>query len=200
MTNRELWTMNLKAALLSDAGRTDEALAVLDAVAGLPAEGRPNTLAFRLIAADMAEEAGRHGDVLARVAAADSADLNDYGKQALAGIRVCALARSGKMAEAQKIALPTGWTKEGNNRALQAAFSCIGRLDAAAAVLIKRLDDESSRDDALFELQPFLINDRPNAPDKLTKAALRALKARPDVKAAFLKHGRDLPAAIAPPR
>ena len=67
-------------------------------------------------------------------------------------------------------------------------------------MLIKRLDDESSRDDALFELQPFLINDRPNAPDKLTKAALRALKARPDVKAAFLKHGRDLPAAIAPPR
>lgn len=200
MTNRELWTMNLKAALLSDAGRTDEALAVLDSVAALPAEGRPNTLAFRIIAADMAEEAGRHADALARVAAADSADLNDYGKQALAGIRVCALARSGKMAEAQKIALPAGWTKEGNNRALQAAFACLGRLDAAAAVLIKRLDDESSRDDALFELQPFLINDRPNAPDKLTKAALRALKARPDVKAAFVKYGRDLPAAIAPPR
>jgi hypothetical protein len=172
MTNRELWTLNLKAALLNDAGRTD----------------------------DMAEEASRHADALTRVAAADSADLNDYGKQALAGIRVCALARSGKLAEAQKIALLAGWTKEGNNRALQAAFACLGRLDAAAAVLIKRLDDESSRDDALFELQPFLINDRPNAPDKLTKAALRALKARPDVKAAFLKHGRDLPAAIAPPR
>jgi hypothetical protein len=200
MTNRELWTLNLKAALLNDAGRTDEALAVLDAVASLPAEGRPNTLAFRIIAADMAEEASRHADALTRVAAADSADLNDYGKQALAGIRVCALARSGKLAEAQKIALLAGWTKEGNNRALQAAFACLGRLDAAAAVLIKRLDDESSRDDALFELQPFLINDRPNAPDKLTKAALRALKARPDVKAAFLKHGRDLPAAIAPPR
>ncbi len=179
MTNRELWTLNLKAALLNDAGRTDEALAVLNSVAGLPAEGRPNTLAFRIIAADMAEEAGRHGDALARVAAADSADLNDYGKQALAGIRVCALARSGKIAEAQKIALPAGWTKEGNNRALQAAFSCLGRLDAAAAVLIRRLDDESSRDDALFELQPFLVGDRPNAPDKLTKAALRALKARP---------------------
>ena len=54
--------------------------------------------------------------------------------------------------------------------------------------------------DVLFELQPFLINDRPNAPDKLTKAAMRALKARADVKAAFQKYGRDLPAAVAPPR
>jgi hypothetical protein len=104
------------------------------------------------------------------------------------------------MAEAQKIALPAGWTKEGNNRAVQIALSCLGRLDAAAAVLIKRLDDDSSRDDTLFELQPFLINDRPNAPDKLTKATLRTLKARPDVKAAFLKYGRDLPATVAPPR
>ncbi len=200
--NRELWTLNLKAGLLNDAGRVDEALAVLDAVAALPAEGRPSGLAFRIIAADMAEEHGRHDDALARAAAADSADLNDFGKQALAGIRVCALARSGRQADAQKIAatLPAGWTKDANNRAVQAAFSCLGRLDAAAAVLIKRLDDEASRDDALFELQPFLINDRPNAPDRATKAALRTLKARPDVKEAFLKYGRDLPAAISPPR
>ncbi|WP_156256529.1 tetratricopeptide repeat protein [Sandarakinorhabdus oryzae] len=202
MSNRELWTLNLKAALLSDAGRTDEALAALDAVAALPAEGRPSGLAFRIIAADMAEEAGRHADALARVAAADSPDLNPYGRQALAGIRVCALARSGKLADAQQAAaaLPSGWTKDGNNRAVQSALSCLGKPDAAAAVLIKRLEDESSRDDVLFELQPFLINDRPNAPDRMTKAALRALKARPDVKAAFLKYGRDLPAAVAPPR
>lgn len=202
LNNRELWTLNLKAALLNDAGRTDEALAVLDAVAALPAEGRPNTLAFRIIAADLAEEAGRHADALARVAAADSADLNEFGKQALAGIRVCALARSGKLADAQQAAtaLPAVWTKDANNRAAQAALSCLGKLDAAAALLMKRLEDESTRDDVLFELQPFIINDRPNAPDKLTKAALRALKARPDVKAAFLKYGRDLPAAISPPR
>jgi hypothetical protein len=201
-SNRELWTMNLKAALLAEAGRTDEGLAVMDAVAALPADGRPSLLSFRILAADMAEEAGRHDDALARATAADSADLNDYGKQALAGIRVCALARSGKMAEAQTITatLPAAWSKDGNNRAVQTALACVGRMDGAAAVLIKRLEDESSRDDALFELQPFLINDRPNAPDKLTKAGLRALKARPDVKAAFLKWGRDLPAAVAPPR
>ena len=202
LNNRELWTLNLKAALLNDAGRPAEALAVLDGVAALPAEGRPSGLAFRIIAADMAEEAGRHDEALTRAAAADSADLNDFGRQALNGIRTCALMRSGKAAEAQKAAavLPAAWTKDGNNRAVQAALSCLGRLDAAAAVLIKRLETEDSRDDALFELQPFLINDRPNAPDKLTKAAMRTLKARPDVKAAFLKWGRDLPAAIAPPR
>lgn len=202
LNNRELWTLNLKAALLSDAGRANEALALLDAVAALPTEGRPSGLAFRIIAADMAEEAGRHADALARVTAADSADLNDFGKQALTGIRVCAHTRSGKPADAQKAgaALPAGWAKDANNRALQAAFACLGRLDAAAAVLIKRLETEDSRDDALFELQPFLVNDRPSAPDRVTKATMRTLKARPDVKAAFLKWGRDLPTAISPPR
>uniref|UniRef100_UPI00286E19EA hypothetical protein n=1 Tax=Sandarakinorhabdus sp. TaxID=1916663 RepID=UPI00286E19EA len=202
LNNRELWTLNLKAALLADAGRIDDALAVIDAVAALPAEGRPSQLSFRIVGADMAEEAGRHADALARATAADSADLNNFGKQALAGIKVCALARSGKAADAQKLAatLPTGWSQDGNNRAVQAAFACLGRMDAAAAVLIKRLEAEDTRDDALFELQPFLINDRPNAPDKLTKASMRTLKARPDVKAAFLKWGRDLPAAVAPPR
>ena len=202
LSNRELWVLNLKARLLDDAGRTADALAVLDAVAALPAEGRSSGLAFRIIAADLAEEAGRHDEALTRAAAAESADLNDFGRQALTGIRACALMRSGKTAEAQKAAeaLPAGWTKDGNNRAVQAALSCLGRLDVAAGVMIKRLNSEDTRDDALFELQPFLINDRAGAPDRVTKAALRAIKARPDVKAAFMKWGRDLPAAISPPR
>ncbi|MEI6486169.1 MAG: hypothetical protein WCO11_07855 [Sphingomonadales bacterium] len=202
LSSRELWTLNLKAGLLNEAGRLDEALALLDAVAALPADGRPNGLAFRLIAADMAEENGRHADALARAAALASADLNDFGKQALTAITVCALARSGKPAEAQKAAaaLPAVWNKDANNRAVQAAWGCLGKLDTAAALLIKRLENEDSRDDTLFELQPFLVNDRPNAPDRATKATLRLLKARPDVKAAFAKYGRDLPAAISPPR
>ncbi|OSZ71959.1 hypothetical protein CAP39_00800 [Sphingomonas sp. IBVSS1] len=202
MTDRELWAVSLKANLLADAGRTDEALKSLDAAAALPAETHPNVAAFRIIAADMAEEAGRHDEALKRVAAIDSKGLNPFGVHALASIRVCALARAGRMAEATTAAasLPTGWTSDGNNRALQAALACIGKLDAAATLLIKRLESEDSRDDVLFELQPFLITDRPNAPDRATKAALRTLKARPDVKAAFAKWGRDLPAAISPPR
>jgi tetratricopeptide (TPR) repeat protein len=202
LNNREQWTINLKARLLADGGEIDKALAALDSVAALPAERAPNALAFRIIAADLAAEAGRHADALKRVEAVPTADLNDWGRHALAGIKVCALARSGQAGEAARAAaaLPAGWTKDGNNRALQAALACMGRMDAAAAVLIKRMEDVDSRDEVLFELQPFLIADRPNAPDRATKAALRALKARPDVRAAFQKWGRDLPAAVAPPR
>lgn len=202
MSDRELWIINQKAALLADSGEMDAALAALDAVVALPGDGRSTTLAFRILAADMAEEAGRHDDALKRAEAVPPADLNEYGRHALAAIKTCALARSGKAADAAKAAaaLPAGWVKDGNNRATQAAFACLGRTDAAAAILIKRLEETDSRDDALFELQPFLIADRANAPDRMTKASLRALKARPDVKAAFAKWGRDLPAAVAPPR
>lgn len=202
LNDREIWVINLKAALLADAGRTDEALKALDAVAALPADIYANGLAFRILAADVAEDAARHEDALARAAAADSPDLNDFARAALTGIKVCALARLGRTAEATAAlsAMPTGWTKDGNNRAAQAALACVGRMDAAAALLIKRLEAEDSRDDVLFDLQPFLINDRPDGRDRDTKASLRALKARPDVKAAFAKWGRDLPAAVSPPR
>jgi hypothetical protein len=52
----------------------------------------------------------------------------------------------------------------------------------------------------LFELQPFLILDHAALPGRRSRADLRALKARPDVKAAFAKWGRDLPATVSPPR
>jgi hypothetical protein len=52
----------------------------------------------------------------------------------------------------------------------------------------------------LFNLQPFLIADQGKLREARQRAALRSLKARPDVKAAFVKAGRDLPAAVAPPR
>ncbi|WP_164157242.1 hypothetical protein [Sandarakinorhabdus rubra] len=202
MSDRELWIINQKAALMVDAGDVEGALAALDAVVALPGEPRANALAFRIIAADMAAEAGRHDEALRRVKDVPAASLNEYGRVALAAIQACALVRSGKPAEATSAAaaLPAGWVKDGNNRATQAALACLGRTDAAAAILIRRLEDAGSRDDALFELQPFLLADRPNAPDRMSKVVLRALKARADVKAAFLKWGRDLPAVVSPPR
>lgn len=200
LPNRALWGMSLKANLLADAGRVDDALAALDGVAALPDNGRGVVLAMRVLAADVAGETGRYDAALARADAIR--DLSDYGAQALAAVRICALARSGRRADAAAAAqaLPTGWAKEANNRAVQNALSCLGRLDAAAAVLIGRLAADDSRSDALFDLQPFLLADRPSAPGRASRADMRLLKARPDVKAAFAKWGRDLPAAVSPPR
>jgi hypothetical protein len=83
---------------------------------------------------------------------------------------------------------------------LLAALICLGRMDDAAAAIIRRLEDPDLRTEMIFELQPFLIRDTTKLRDGEQRAALRALKARPDVKAAYLKAGRDLPAAVAPPR
>lgn len=200
LPTRALWGMSLKANLLADAGRVDDALAALDGVAALPDNGRGVVLAMRVLAADVAGETGRYDAALARADAIR--DLSDYGAQALAAVRICALARSGRRADAAAAAqaLPNGWAKEANNRAVQNALACLGRLDAAAAVLIGRLAADDSRSDALFDLQPFLLADRPGAPGRASRADMRLLKARPDVKAAFAKWGRDLPAAVSPPR
>jgi hypothetical protein len=99
-----------------------------------------------------------------------------------------------------KAAAPLIDKPEANDDAYLAAMICLGRSDAAAAAIIRRLASAEDRTAMLFNLQPFLINARPTPRDVAQRAALRALKARPDVKAAYAKAGRDLPAAVAPPR
>jgi hypothetical protein len=114
--------------------------------------------------------------------------------------RARAFADLGRKDEAAKAAAAILAKPETNADAYLATLICLGRMDAAAAAIIKRLASPEDRVGMLFDLQPFLIADRPTPRDVGHRAALRALKARPDVKAAYLKAGRDLPAAVAPPR
>lgn len=201
LTDREIWLVNLDAALLGDAGKVDEAMARMAALTASPAAARPGAAATIINEVLLAQSLGRPK---AALLLADKADanpaLNEYARLYLAQVRVCSLAELGKKDESVTAAAPIVAKPEVNDDATLTTWICLGRTEAAAAAIIKRLADPDDRATMLFALQPFLINDRPTPRDVQQRAAMRALKARPDVKAAFLKVGRDLPAAVSPPR
>jgi hypothetical protein len=188
--------------MLADTGKVDAGLARITQLASLPDNGRPMLMVARINRAVLAEGLDKPDLALEAVAAAEAASpqMADFGKLYLAAVKACALAQKGDKAAATATAAPLLAKPDANQNAALGAMHCLGQRDAAAALLIRQIEDEKTRDETLFSLQPFLIEDRPTARDRRDRAALRALKARPDVKAAYLKYGRDLPAAVAPPR
>ncbi len=202
LTDREIWLVNLQAELLADAGKGDAALARLAALNATPFAGRPGMIGTIINEVLMAQSLGRPKDALA-LAEASAAKLpaaSEFGQLYVAQARACALTDLDSKAKAAEAAAPLIANPDANDDAYLAAMICLGRMDAAAAAIIKRLADPADRVSMLFDLQPFLLLDRPIARDGKQRAGLRALKARPDVKAAYVRAGRDLPATVAPPR
>jgi hypothetical protein len=202
LSDREIWLVNLHAELLGDDGKIDEALARLAALNATPPAGRTGMIGTIISEVLLAQSLGRPETALtlADAAAAKIPPQSDFGRLYLAQARACALADLGRKADAVTAAAPLIDKPEANDDAYLTAMICLGRTDAAAAAIIRRLADPETRGAMLFNLQPFIINARPTPRDVAEKASLRALKARPDVKAAYLKAGRDLPTAVAPPR
>ena len=202
LADREIWIVNLHAALLGDAGKIDAALARYAALNATPPNGRTSMIGTIINQALFAESVDRPRDALAAADFADSpgVPMNQFGKLYLAQARTCAMTQLGKTPEAAGFAAPLISNPAENDEAYLAAMICLGRMDAAAAAIVRRLGDAEDRTDMLFELQPFLLADRPAVRDARQRAALRTLKARPDVKAAFVKAGRDLPVKVAPLR
>ena len=202
LADREVWLVNLQAQLLGDAGQTDAAHARLAALNATPIAGRSGMLGTMISEVLLAQKLGR-ADKTLTLADAIRPKLpatSDFGRLYIDQARACALADLGRKDEAATAAAALIAAPTANDDAYLAAMICLGRNDAAAATIIRRLADPADRAGMLFDLQPFLINDRAGAMDAKGRAGLRALKSRPDVKAAYLKAGRDLPAAIAPPR
>lgn len=202
LSERELGLVDLHATLLGDTGRIDEALARFAALNASPIEGHPGLINTIIDQALFAVSVGRPK---AALAAADFADTkagfaNDYGKLYIAQARACALAQLGRADDAAAAAAALLAAPATNDAAYLDAMICLGKLDAAAAAIVRRLGNPETRATMLFALQPFLIADHPKLRGADERAALRTLKGRADVKAAFLKAGRDLPAAVAPPR
>lgn len=202
LTDREIWLVNLHAVLLGDAGQTDAALARFRALNTTPPDAHPALIGTIINEAIFAESVDRPQTALDIVAFAEGLDnaINEYGRLYLAQVRTCALTQLGRKAEAEVALAPLLAKPDANKEAWLAAMLCLGRMDEAAAAVIRRLGNDEDRTEMLFELQPFLISDRDKLRGSRQRARLRALKARPDVKAAYLKAGRDMPAAVAPPR
>jgi tetratricopeptide (TPR) repeat protein len=183
------WYWNALANSYLMLGRYDEGMATLAKGASTDEHGNPNI--SQLL--NMAETQLLHGhpeDALRSVAAFDdpTRKRSPYGEMVLRFVRGCALATLGRAGEAQADLAFARAHERDNPGSLGNLLLCVGDLDGAAALLIRRLDDPDRRADALIQLSDY--DDPPVAspPDRI-ESRLAALKARPDIKAAIKRAG-----------
>lgn len=181
------WLYDLKARLLMDAGRVEEALAIQTSGAGLQEDGRVNVsqalnLGYKYF------QLGRPRDALRAIAKVGP--MSTYGEMVRLYVESCANAQLGETARARADIAEMRKRWPVNGEALLGALLCIDDQDGAAQVLIRQLEDPQQRTGALASLQVF--RDRAFVPpfEKVIEARFKAVTSRPDVQATVARYGR----------
>ena len=133
---------------------------------------------------------GRPDDALATLAVRDfsKSGASPYGTMLYRAARACAHHLLGRGAEASADLDYVRSHEKDAPVAVTDLFLCRGETEAAAASVIRRLDDPEHRADMLLELSDYELAPPPLPTDR--KALnLEAVKKRPDVKAAIARAG-----------
>lgn len=190
--DQAFWLVNEYAYALVDAGRTDDAVAAMDAIIALGLETYPGLVSQIINQSETLMEAGRYERALAVLATVegDGTPVSGYGRMWILSTKACTLRQLGRAGEAA--AIEAKLVAETNQAATTMAAACRGDVAAIEARLIARLDDPDEREGALAGFLHF----RRNAPDSPFKAKLaqvmETVRARPAVKARLERHGRAI--------
>jgi tetratricopeptide (TPR) repeat protein len=133
---------------------------------------------------------GRNEDALRTIAVFDDPKRrrSPYGEMVLRYVRGCAHAFAGRRdLTGPDLAYAKAHEKD-NREAFAWLMLCTGDMDGAAAAYIKRLDDPEQRGDALMSFSDFDDPSVARPPDPFD-SLLKAVAARPDVKAAIKRAG-----------
>lgn len=190
----DVQTILYRARALTVLGRRDDAAALLSGFMKVDPRTAPDISTGLVTYAEFLDEAGREEEALAVVRATrqNAAEvLSDYGKRWIDRTEVCALSALGRTAEATTALAALTKLSSQNEPAVIEAMLCAKRDAEAAQLATKAFADEDVASNLLLQFQPAGSTFAP-MPSRLRNLWL-AFLARPDVKAAFDRHGRVLP-------
>lgn len=188
-----MWLINEAAYALVALGRDAEAVALMRQLADLPIGDRIDLIGPVINYAEILFQTGRAAEALEHATWLDreaSQYANDYGKMWIASAIACSLARLDRAAEAEPQIERLREHSETNPAALTQAYLCLGMDDAAAELMIERLQRDDPRQ-AILALQDYSLSSGP-AQTGTVYDRLAALRERPDVRAALDRVGRVL--------
>ena len=193
-----MWLVNEAAYALIALGRTDEALRVMRPLVALPVAGNGGLIGPDINFAAILWETGHPQDAIdyaARLERESGQFANDFGKLWLASATACSLASLHRTAEAapQLERLRSG--RDTNPAAATRAFLCVGDDEAAAALMIHRLESDDPGD-AILALQDFTLSSGPSQTGEIFDR-LVALRQRAEVRTALERVGRVLSLPLA---
>lgn len=181
-----VWVLDNRAAALAGAGRWDEAVRAREQAARRPEQGELNVSQV-INLAQLYARLGRGQD--ARDALAEVGRMSPFGAMQRALMQLhAAVALDDKEGMRNAMAHLTTHRDDAPG-ALQAALVSVGDLDAAATLLIERLQRADWRSDALLAVQAWEPSARTSW-DKTQARRWRSVLKRPDVQAAIDAVGR----------
>lgn len=183
------WWWDARARAYSMLGRYDDAATAFTQGKSIAEQGQPNiSQTINLAAAQL--RFGRFKDSLETLApiVAGKVKGSPYGMMQFRSVHGCASFLTGKTDDAQADLAYMREHADDAPAALTEMQLCVGDMDGAAASIIKRLDTPDQRVEALIELSDY-ASPPPSYPRYPTEAALFALKAREEVKAAIARAG-----------
>ncbi|AHE52515.1 DUF3857 domain-containing protein [Sphingomonas sanxanigenens] len=186
------WLVNDYAYALVDAGRTDDAVAAMDAIIALGLETYPHLVSQIINQSETLMEAGRFDRALAVLAMVEGEEtpVSGYGRMWILATKACSLRELGRAGEAA--VLEAKLVAETNQPAAAMAAACRGDVAAIEAQLVARLDDPDERAAALAGFILFKRSS-PNTPFKAKLAkVMETVRARPQVKARLERYGRAI--------
>lgn len=201
MSREAVQIVLLRARALALLGRNDAAAALLRGFTTIDVGQTPEATTALITYAEFLDETGHWAQGLdaarnARTSAA--AVLNDFGMRWLDRTEVCTLSALGRTGEANAAMGRLKPLAAQNHAAAIEALLCAHRDAEAAALAVGAFKDEDAANELIFQFQPTgsLWAASPSRLRDLWSAFL----ARPEVRAAFERHGRVLPKAYWPAR
>jgi hypothetical protein len=187
------WLHDRRSQVLLAMGRSDEALAEMEAGAQVRENGDIN-VSQTINLAGFYDELGRPSDALATLARLDPYHTSPYGRLAYEVRRACSYAQLGdtaKLAESLKFLEENAGDSP---RLVFVAAICAGDMEHAAGVIIRLLNDPRKRSDVLMSLQDHASpkKSKATADSELRDKRLHELLARRDVQEAIATFGRIL--------
>ena len=186
-----MWLINEGAYALIALGRNDEAVRLMRSLAALPVAQNSGLIGPDINFSEILWETGHPQEAIdhaARLERESGQFANDYGKLWLASATACALGSLNRTAEAAPQLERLRGGRDVNPAAATRAFLCLGDDEAAAALMIHRLEGDDPGD-AILALQDYSLSAGPAQTGALYDRLVR-LRDRPDVRAALDRVGR----------
>lgn len=180
------WLHDERGRLLMRLGRHEESLTAMVAARDTSTEGVSHDL-------NLGNAYILHGDpeaALEALQAIKPARQTPYGHMVEQWVIACA---SSLVGDEAKVAEALGFLLENaddGQAVLQEALFCTNDLDAAAALLVKRLEDPDTRSDVLDSLQRYEEKRNPTEMERLLDGRFDAVREYPEVQATIAKYGK----------
>ncbi len=190
------WFVNETAYALSDAGKPDEALELMDRLVDLDVEENASLISMAINRAQMLMHWGEFEATLEAVETLEALADNyatDYGRMWIFDAKACSLHQLGRREDAMAVLTDSiEPISDKNKGAYTKTLLCLDETDRAAELLINRLQDATNRTSVILS---FSQTSRPStmAPF-LAELEQRgdAVRARADVMEEFGKVGRSI--------